>query len=336
MNMLASRNLIVITLLFLLVSVTSSQELQFLDLEPREERAATSLLYSNGSFVSHPGGGANGADASRVQNLTLGMMTNGFNSSVSGIIHLADQFVIPNGSSWYISTVTVYGYQVGAPTTSSFNDARLQIRAWDQFGAPGNVVFGDLTTNRIASTFFTNTYRDTESSIGNTQRPIMAIMITVDRTLTPGIYFIDFKLGGSSGTSTAVPPVTIAGQTGKPDAYAMAWTGSSWAFLQDSGTSAFQDIPFLVSGHDNAVPVSLSGRVLQSGGRGVTNATVVLSTQSGQPRTVTTGRNGSFLFDQLQAGQTYTVAVTSRRFQYASRQIQIVDSVSDYDFTPIP
>src|SRR5438046_835661 len=95
---------------------------------PRSDRgsspeAPSAVLYSNGPFISHPGQGFGGADASRVQNLSLGMSTFAFNAS-AGAYHLADQFTVPAGTSWYIKSVTVYAYQLGSPTTSPFTIGR--------------------------------------------------------------------------------------------------------------------------------------------------------------------------------------------------------------------
>ena len=68
-------------------------------------------LYSNGPMVSVPGGGAGGADASRLQN-ALGMTSLGFSARVSGstIRAVADDFTVP-ASGWNLTRVTVFAYQ---------------------------------------------------------------------------------------------------------------------------------------------------------------------------------------------------------------------------------
>lgn len=326
---------LLIIFLFLQVTVSWAQS----DRGPsRRSEAPAALLYSNGPFVSHPGQGFGGADASRVQNVSLGMSTFAYTASAGTVIHLADDFSIPAGVTWRIDTVTVYAYQNNSPTTSPFTDGRLQIRRWDTGGfSPGQVIFGNLTTNRIANTYFTNTYRDSESAPGAATRPIMAIEMTVGQTFTAGNYFIDFQVGGSPGIASGAPPVTIPGQTGVSFGGSFGFNGSGWIFLQDASTAGFQDLPFLIKGYIPGSSTSIAGRVLQSaGGRGVTNAIVTLTGQGIQPRSLSTGRNGAFAFQDLAAGQTYTITVTSRRYQYSSQTVQVSDPLTGMEFLPLP
>jgi hypothetical protein len=82
---------------------------------------------------------------------------------------------------------------------------------------------------------------------------------------------------------------------------------------------------------NTAAGVSVSGRILTSQGRAVTNATVLISDPSGTSRTVITGRNGSYRFDDVEAGRTYTVSVISRRFGFSPRVVVVTDNLSDVD-----
>src|SRR5512143_645082 len=52
------------------------------------------VLYNNGPIVTHPGGGAGGADASALQT-ALGMGTYGFGHAVSSGFRVADDFTVP-------------------------------------------------------------------------------------------------------------------------------------------------------------------------------------------------------------------------------------------------
>jgi len=68
-------------------------------------------------------------------------------------VRLADQFTVPAGQTWKISSVTVWGFvQNWLAPQSPFSGGVLQI--WN--GRPGDagstVVFGDLTTDRLLST----------------------------------------------------------------------------------------------------------------------------------------------------------------------------------------
>lgn len=64
------------------------------------------VLYSNGPFVTHPGGGYNGSDASAVQQ-TLGMNTLGIGAQYYNGYRLADDFTIPPGFDWQIDDITL-------------------------------------------------------------------------------------------------------------------------------------------------------------------------------------------------------------------------------------
>ena len=81
-----------------------------------------------------------------------------------------------------------------------------------------------------------------------------------------------------------------------------------------------------------AAGVSVSGRVTNSNGLGVRGATVVITDQLGQRRTVTTGSFGFYSFDEVESGGSYVIGVTSKRYRFGSRIINVTDSVSDVDF----
>lgn len=84
-----------------------------------------------------------------------------------------------------------------------------------------------------------------------------------------------------------------------------------------------------------AAEVSISGRVLSSEGRGITNARITVTGDSlPAPRVVFTGRSGAYVVNGLLVGETYIVTVGSRRFTFipASRAITLVDNVIDLDF----
>src|SRR5690606_89517 len=112
---------------------------------------------------------------------------------------LADDFTITSQGGWQIDDVTVYCYQTNSSAPNSpFTDGYLQI--WDgPPGEPGStVIFGDTTTNRLASSTFTNLYRTFNSTTPppgtapTTARPIYANKLTVNHTLPPGTYWIDY------------------------------------------------------------------------------------------------------------------------------------------------
>ena len=82
------------------------------------------LLWNNGPIVTHPGGGFGGADASACQT-SLGMINYGIGAQISASNTLADDFTISANSN--IEEIDFFVYQTGSGTSSSINDARIQI-----------------------------------------------------------------------------------------------------------------------------------------------------------------------------------------------------------------
>lgn len=206
------------------------------------------VLYDNGPLVTHPGAGAGGADASAVQTALL-LSTYGFGHAVSSGFRVADDFTVPAGG-WNISTITFFAYQTNSTTTSTINAVNLRI--WD--GVPGaagsNVVFGDPTTNRLASSTWANMYRVLDTALTGSTRPIMADVVTVNTLLPAGTYWLDWQTGGTLTSGPWAPPVSILGQTAKPGANGLQYdpTTMTWNDLVDTGANTVQDLPFVIQG----------------------------------------------------------------------------------------
>ncbi len=222
---------------------------------------AGSALYGNGPVITHSPPCPGPADASRLQNSSLGLATLGFNVSHSAGFRIADDFTVPAGG-WYVSSAGFLGYQTGSTTTSTFN--LVNFRIWN--GPPNvsgsSVVFGDTSTNRFASTAFTSIYRDSETitcAAGGTTRPIMLVRGNAGVLLAPGTYWLDWQLGGTLASGPWQPPVTLLGQPGKPGANALQFVPpptDAWNPLQDTGTGTpRQDAPFLLDGDACAMTV---------------------------------------------------------------------------------
>jgi hypothetical protein len=203
------------------------------------------VLYDNGPLVTHPGGGFNGADASVLQT-ALGLTIYGFGAQISAANSVADDFTVPAGG-WDITSMTFFSYQTGSPTDPpTINDVRVQI--WDGVPTdPGSqVVFGDLSTNRLESVVWSGMYRVLDTDMMNTQRPPMAVVATVNVSLPVGTYWVEVTLGGTLASGPWAPPVSLVGELGKPGANGLQNQAGLWVSLLDGVTP--QDIPFLVNG----------------------------------------------------------------------------------------
>ncbi len=204
------------------------------------------VLWDNGPLSTHPGGGC-GGDLSVLQD-TLGLTLYGLGAQQTAGNHVADDFTLEGAC--HIDTITVFTYQTGT-APPSITGVFMQI--WD--GPPnagGSVIWGDLTTNRLASCTASGIYR-TLPTVDCT-RHIQTVVATVDTSLAAGTYWVDFQFTGSGASGPWVPPVTILGLTGKPGANALQYTSSAgaWAAILD-GTYP-QDVPFIINGQCGAPP----------------------------------------------------------------------------------
>ena len=75
---------------------------------------------------------------------------------------------------------------------------------------------------------------------------------------------------------------------------------------------------------------TVSGRVT-NGKSGIPNVQVYLSGQNGVLKTATTNSLGYYSFDEIEVGQMYVLSATSKRFQFNSRVINVLDEVADAD-----
>ena len=82
----------------------------------------------------------------------------------------------------------------------------------------------------------------------------------------------------------------------------------------------------------NVSGIQVSGRVTTSDGRGLRNATVTMTDQNGIAHSVSTSSFGYYTFDNVVTGQTYTIRVASRLYRFATRELQVTDSLTDVDF----
>ena len=250
------------------------------------------VLWDNGPLVTHPGGGYGGADASALQT-ALGMNTYGFGHQFSYGYRMADDFQITDPAGWQIESITFFAYQTNSPVNPSpITGVYYQI--WD--GPPNDpsssVVFGNLTTNRLQSTTFSNIYRVLDTGLFDTARAIFANKASAGVTLPPGTYWLDWMTDGSASyTGPWAPPISILGQTTTGNA--LQYTGS-WAPALDTGTSTPQGMPFIIEG---SVPYGDVPWVSEVPTQGVVLADSVLEVE--------------VIFDTsgLSAGQCYTASL---------------------------
>jgi hypothetical protein len=177
-------------------------------------------------------------------------------SATSGINTLADNFTVPVGQSWTLTGVAFFPYQPGYTGTTSPLTA-LYVRIWK--GAPNVVgstlVFGDLTTNRLASGSDAQVYRIVQEAVGTTRHVWRAeATIAPALALAPGTYWVEWA--STAGSSHFYAPITLPGLAQVADADALQSSFESWAALTDTGIGTAMDFPFQLL-NNTPLPVTL-------------------------------------------------------------------------------
>jgi hypothetical protein len=208
-------------------------------------QAQNIVLYDNGPLSTHSDN-CSGQDASRVQtNLGLGIY--GFLNRFSDQSPLADDFTVPSGG-WNIESITFFAYQSSAPSSPSpMSGLYVQIRDGHPSDNESSIVWGDLSTNRLFDSFYTNIQRDLDTSQCTNQRYIFANTALVDTYLAPGTYWVEWMTEGSTSYSGPyAPPVSMLGQTTTGNALQGTLTNGSWKSIDDNGY--YQGLPFIIMG----------------------------------------------------------------------------------------
>ena len=182
-------------------------------------------------------------------------------SSTASSLFLADDFTIPAGETWNITSIDFFAYQTGyTGTTSPFNTVRVNIFSSDPSVSGAISVFGNDTTNRFASGTDSNMYRIFNSQVPTgstpgTTRKIWKVTANTPVSLTAGTYWIKYQIQNVvTANAGFLPPVTIPGTRGLAgfNAKQNDAINGTWINLIDSGnpTSAPDypmDMPFVVT-----------------------------------------------------------------------------------------
>ena len=107
--------------------------------------------------------------------------------------------------------------------------------------------------------------------------------------------------------------------------------------IRDSAGAALPNtfLPGSIQVGSSAAEVEISGRVLtadEEAGIGIRNARVTMIGPGGTRRTATTSSFGSYRFENVTRGFTYTLIVGSKRYRFAPQSIVADDSSTGVDF----
>ncbi len=100
-----------------------------------------------------------------------------------------------------------------------------------------------------------------------------------------------------------------------------------------NGFSVSRAIRFTVFGNAANVPTaSITGRVTTPSGLGLRNAAVILTDQYGGRRLATTSSFGIYTFSGAPIGPGYTLGVSSKRYRFSPRILDITQDLTGVDF----
>ena len=171
---------------------------------------------------------------------------------------LADDFVVPVGG-FHVAYVKTYAYLTGA-TTPGVTAATLRILDASPLGTP-NVVFGDQSTNRLASVGFSYIYRIFNTVVAPTcsittpismSRRLQEVYISVNQFLPAGVYWLDLGYTGAMFTPPSTQPDATGRQCNPANSNALQFN-LTWQPVIDVGqgcviTAVPQDLYFELIG----------------------------------------------------------------------------------------
>ena len=208
-------------------------------------------------FVTDPGAMANGGDASWIKG-TQSTYGPGAQFSTGNIV--ADDFTLTSAST--ITEIEVYGYQTGSTTTSTFTGLYAVIYNGNPMNG-GQIVWGDMNTNIMTSTSFTNAYRGNGDASGTT-RPIMALTASnLNIALEAGTYYLAWNMAGSGSSGPWAQPEALPEVGNNGDGVQYLASSSAWQNLTDTGASTPYGVAFKLVGEGGGpVPPTPTGNVL--------------------------------------------------------------------------
>lgn len=181
-------------------------------------------------------------------NSTLGSSGH-FNTAQSNNFALADDFVVPAGETWNISSLEFLGYQTNyAGTTIPIDALRVQIWNGDPSLGTSTVLVGDLTTNVLNTASSGEEFVYRTATATTTTRKVWKFTASLTASLPAGTYWIEYQVHALNDASIFFPPVTILNTPTNPAWNAKQRNVTTWAGLVDAGSGGNQSLPFRING----------------------------------------------------------------------------------------
>jgi hypothetical protein len=101
-----------------------------------------------------------------------------------------------------------------------------------------------------------------------------------------------------------------------------------------AGAGTFASCPPPTFNVPLAASATVGGRVLSSVGRGLSKALVTLTNSSGETFTTMTNNFGYYQFSDVSPGQTVILSVSSKRYEFAPKVLNVGEDLYELDFMP--
>ena len=112
---------------------------------------------------------------------------------------------------------------------------------------------------------------------------------------------------------------------------------NTYPMLCTTGLSSLS--PFAIGlNSPTAATVSIGGQVLTAKGSGIANARLSLTDSKGETRSALTNGFGFYHFEEVAVGETYTLNVSAKRYQFdqSTQVISVYEELLDNNFTAMP
>lgn len=206
-----------------------------------------------------------------------------FNNAATINLQLADNFTVPAGQQWNITSFDFFAYQTATTAAGLPQDQlKVQIFSSDPSIAGAVSVAGNMTANvlNVAGSGDALMYRTPNTavpaiSVPGITRKIWRLRGNLVATLQPGTYWVVYQAHATNDGATFFPPVTINGSRGAVTANAKQNTIAStdpaavlgWSVLADTGNPATapdfnQDMPFNING--TVTPLSINENTFEA------------------------------------------------------------------------
>ena len=240
--------------------------------------------------------------------------------------------------------------QLYAPTTfaggssvSHFTTAASPNLLMEPFINAGLPIDGDLTRQLLRDIGW---FRDTTSDV--TADTITGVTPNGGGAVIGAVRTINWVNGGGFNRNVKIELSTDGGVTyptviaaSAPNTGDYAWTVPNSPtttarirvreadFAAPSGVSSAN---FTISASPLAAGAVVAGRVLDSNGRAIDRATVVLIDVTGAARTAISNPFGYFIFTDVPVGETYVATVRHKRYRFAQQLIDLTDNFTGLEF----